>query len=71
MAGVEPLSLDSGHLASPWCVVINSVLYGPLRNGTAVQNGGLRSLNSDVIDRFLRFNCRDVPMSSLPFISQQ
>lgn len=43
MAGVEPLSLDSGRLASPRCVVINSVLYGALRNGEGLQNGGLRS----------------------------
>lgn len=43
MAGVEPLSLESGHLASQRCVVINSVLYGPLRNGGGLQNGGLRS----------------------------
>jgi hypothetical protein len=41
MAGVEPLLLDSGHLASPRCVVINSVLYGLLRNGGRLQNGGL------------------------------
>jgi hypothetical protein len=71
MAGVEPLSLDSGHLASARCVSINSVPYGPRRNGGGLQNGRLRRLISDVIDRFLRFNCRDVPTASWPFISQQ